>query len=141
MKNGCAPMRSDRLSRASRAAIGALILEIIAAPVTAHHSFSAVFDADAPVTLDGIVTEVEWTNPHVWIHLDVGDGSNAVHWAVELGSTNGLIRSGWSRSTVKVGDRIRVLGYRAKDGSTRGSVRSITVADGRELRGTSARPR
>lgn len=110
------------------------------APVLAHHSFSAVFDADSPIDISGTVTEVEWTNPHVWIRLDVGDGDDSVNWAVELGSTNGLIRSGWSRNTVRQGEQIRILGYRAKDGSARGSARSITLADGRTLSGSSALP-
>ena len=110
------------------------------APVAAHHSFSAVFDADAPIEIEGIVAELEWTNPHVWIQIDVENDNDSVRWAVELGSTNGLIRSGWSRNTVQAGDRIRITGYRALDGSNRGTVRTIVLADGRELSGSSALP-
>ena len=109
-------------------------------PAWAHHSFSAVFDADSPVQANGIVTKVEWRNPHAWIYIDVeGENGNVVNWAFELGSPNGLRRRGWSRDTVKVGDVISVSGYRARDGSNRGNVASLTLADGRELTGNSSR--
>ena len=109
-------------------------------PVWAHHSFSAVFDVNSPIELIGTVTEIDWRNPHAWIYIDVENGNEeAVNWAVELGSVNGLIRRGWSRSTVRLGDVISVSGYRAKDGSTRGNVSSIKLADGREMSGSSSR--
>jgi hypothetical protein len=109
-------------------------------PAWAHHSFSAVFDADSPVQANGTVTKVEWRNPHAWIYIDVeGENGNVVNWAFELGSPNGLRRRGWSRDTVKVGDVISVSGYRARDGSNRGNVASLTLADGRELTGNSSR--
>ena len=109
-------------------------------PVWAHHSFSAVFDVNSPIELIGAVTEIDWRNPHAWIYIDVENGSEkAVNWAVELGSVNGLIRRGWSRSTVRIGDVISVSGYRAKDGSTRGNVSSIKLADGREMSGSISR--
>jgi len=106
----------------------------------AHHSFSAVFDADSPVEVSGTVTEVEWMNTHAWIYIDIaGEDDATVNWAFELGSPNGLIRRGWSRNTVKPGDVISVTGYRARDGSNRGNVASMTLADGRELTGNSSR--
>jgi hypothetical protein len=106
----------------------------------AHHSFSAVFDAESPVKVSGTVTKVEWMNPHAWFYVDVEDADGAVvNWAFELGSPNGLRRRGWSRDTVKVGDVISISGYRARDGSNRGNVASITLADGRELTGNSTR--
>jgi len=109
-------------------------------PVWAHHSFSAVFDVNSPIELIGTVTEVDWRNPHAWIYIDVENGTEeAVNWAVELGSVNGLIRRGWSRNTVQIGDVISVSGYRATDGSTRGNVSSITLADGRAMSGSSSR--
>ena len=109
-------------------------------PAWAHHSFSAVFDADSPVEANGTVAKVEWRNPHAWIYIDVeGEDGNVVNWAFELGSPNGLRRRGWSRDTVKVGDVISVSGYRARDGSNRGNVASLTLADGRELTGNSSR--
>ena len=109
-------------------------------PAWAHHSFSAVFDADSPVEANGTVSKVEWRNPHAWIYIDVeGEDSKVVNWAFEIGSPNGLRRRGWSRDTVKVGDVISVSGYRARDGSNRANVASITLADGREMTGNSSR--
>ena len=109
-------------------------------PAWAHHSFSAVFDADSPVETNGTVTKVEWRNPHAWIYIDVeGEDGTFANWGFEIGSPNGLTRSGWSRNTVKVGDVISVSGYRARDGSNRANVASITLADGRELTGNSSR--
>jgi hypothetical protein len=108
--------------------------------VKAHHSFSAVFDAASPVAVSGTVTKVEWMNPHAWFYVDVeNEDAATVNWAFELGSPNGLRRRGWSRTTVKIGDVISVSGYRARDGSNRGNVASITLGDGRELTGNSSR--
>jgi hypothetical protein len=106
----------------------------------AHHSFAAVFDAETSVEKTGTVTEVEWMNPHAWIYIDVEEEDGETNnWAFELGSPNGLIRRGWSRNTVKVGDVVSISGYRARDGSNRGNIKSITLADGRELTGNSSR--
>jgi hypothetical protein len=111
----------------------------IGIPVNAHHSFSAVFDATSPVQVSGAVTKVEWMNPHAWFYVDVeSEDGNVVNWAFELGSPNGLRRRGWSRDTVKVDDVISVSGYRARDGSNRGNVASIRLADGREMTGNSS---
>jgi len=113
----------------------------IAAPSRAHHSFAAVFDASTTVEVTGTVTEVEWMNPHAWIHLNVENEEGEVErWSFELGSPNGLIRRGWSRATIKVGDEITVSGYRARDGSSRGNVRNVTLANGQQLDGMSSRP-
>jgi len=109
-------------------------------PALAHHSFSAVFDAGSPIEASGTVTKVEWRNPHAWIYVDVeGDESGVANWAFEMGSPNGLRRRGWSRDTVQVGDVISVTGYRARDGSNRANIASITLADGREMTGNSSR--
>jgi len=79
--------------------------------VSAHHSFSAVFDAESPVKVSGTVTKVEWMNPHAWFYVDVeGEDGAVVNWAFELGSPNGLRRRGWSRDTVKIGDVVSVSG-------------------------------
>lgn len=108
-------------------------------PVKAHHSFSAVFDAQSPIEVTGTVTKVEWMNPHAWFYVDVqGEDSEVVNWAFELGSPNGLRRRGWSRNTVQVGDVVSIKGYRARDGSNRGNVSSMTLADGREMTGNSS---
>ena len=109
-------------------------------PAWAHHSFSAVFDADSPVEANGTVSKVEWRNPHAWIYVDVeGEDGTIVNWGFEIGSPNGLTRSGWSRNTIKAGDVISVSGYRARDGSNRANAASITLADGREMTGNSSR--
>lgn len=106
----------------------------------AHHAFAAVFNGDDNVELIGTVTRLEWTNPHTWFYVDVHDEEgNTEEWSFEMGSPNGLIRRGWSRNTLQVGQRVKISGYRAKDGSTQASVKSVTLADGRELSGASSK--
>ena len=109
-------------------------------PANAHHSFAAVFDAEKPVEKSGTVTEVEWMNPHAWIYIDVEEeDGEVVNWAFEIGSPNGLMRRGWTRKSVQVGDVISITGYHARDGSNRGNVKTIVLADGEELTGNSSR--
>jgi hypothetical protein len=98
-------------------------------PVMAHHSFSAEYDSKKPVTLKGTVTKVDWMNPHVYFYLDVeDDAGNVANWALEMGPPNGLQRSGWTRSTMKVGDVVVVEGTLAKDGAKQANARSVTLA-------------
>jgi hypothetical protein len=119
--------------------LAAVILGICV-PVNAHHSFAAVFDVDSSIAVSGTVTKVEWMNPHAWIYIDVkDDDGGSENWAFELGSPNGLMRRGWTRKSVQVGDAISVAGYRARDGSLRGNLKSIVLADGTELTGMSSR--
>ena len=88
------------------------------APAIAHHAFAAEFDADKPVKLSGTVTKVEWENPHAWFYIDVKDPSGRVEqWGFEMGSQNILIRAGWGKNTLKVGDAVTVDGSSAKSGA------------------------
>jgi hypothetical protein len=126
-------------------------------PSAAHHSFSAEFDSTKEVKATGAVTELEWQNPHAWIHLNVTElceragrqrGSDAEEeewacrtpgadegaaWAFEMGSPNGLMRQGWSRNSLQPGDVVTISGTRARDGSTNSNARTVLTADGTRL--------
>ena len=106
----------------------------VAVPVSAHHSFAAEFDAKQKMTLTGVVTKVEWTNPHVWFWVNVKDEKtgDVVNWGAEMGSPNALQRTGWSHNTMKVGMIVSLTGSRAKDGSNRVNTNNVTV-DGKRL--------
>jgi hypothetical protein len=102
----------------------------------AHHSFSAIFDAAKPVTVTGTVTRVEWMNPHTWIYLDVkGADGNVEAWAFELGSPNRLMRYGWNQNSLPTGASATITGSRARDGSLKAAVDTVTLADGKRLFG------
>lgn len=108
-----------------------LFFSLMATRAFAHHSFAAEFDAKKPVELKGTLLELEWVNPHAWIHMEVKDESGKVtKWDCELGSPNLLMRSGWRRDSLKKGDAIVVNGSAAKDGTNLANAKTVKLADG-----------
>jgi Family of unknown function (DUF6152) len=106
-----------------------LALAAAAVPTWAHHAFAAEYDAKKPVKLTGAVTKIDWTNPHVYFFVDVEDESGRVtNWAFEMAAPSALKGSGWTRTSMKIGDVIIVEGTRAKDGGNHGNARAVTMA-------------
>jgi hypothetical protein len=146
------------VNRQSHAAFISIAVAAAAAssPLAAHHSFSAEFDSTKEIRATGTVAQLDWQNPHAWIHLRLTEicertaapGPDAVEqewacrapgsnegsdWAFELASPNGLMRQGWTRNSLKQGDIITVVGSRARDGSTNSNARNVTTADGKRM--------
>lgn len=104
------------------------------APLLAHHSFASEYDADKPVELKGVVTKIEWTNPHARFYVDVTESNGQVtNWNLELASPNVLVRQGWRRTSLQVGDLVTVNGSMAKDGSKMANAKSVVLPDGRRI--------
>ena len=105
-----------------------MALLLAARSVVAHHAFSAEFDSDKPVKLTGLVTKLDWTNPHAWIYVDVKDEAGQIaNWGFELASPNGLMRNGWTRLSLKPGDEVTVEGSRAKNGTTVANAQAVVL--------------
>ena len=103
-------------------------------PALAHHSFAAEYDQKQPVSFTGVVTKLDWMNPHVYFYVEAPGKDGAVErWACEAGNPNALARRGWKKDSLKKGDQVTVQGYRAKDGTFTMNARSITLADGTKV--------
>ena len=121
-------------------AVGIALLSTTAA-VGAHHGFSSEYDEKKPVELKGVVTKLEWTNPHARFYIDVKDASGKVtNWNFELASLNSLRRNGWTQYSLKVGDVVTATGYAALSGVPMANANSVTLADGSSLFGATNAP-
>jgi hypothetical protein len=136
---GCASgqqKEKDAMRMKMTAVVAGVVVALAAtgASLFAHHAFSAEFDAKKPVKFTGTVTKMEWTNPHVWLHMDVKTPDGKVEsWAFEAGTPNNLFRRGFTRQALLPGTVVVVEGYQAKDGTRRANGRDLTLPDGRTL--------
>jgi hypothetical protein len=103
-------------------------------PLVAHHSFAAEFDSTKAITLQGVVTKLDWMNPHIWIYLDSKDDSGTVaHWQCEGGPPNALTRNGWTKDSLKISDQVTIEGFRSKDGTNTCNARSVKLPNGKNV--------
>jgi hypothetical protein len=115
-------------------AITVLGVMLLAASAVAHHAFSAEFDQDKPVLLEGALTKADWMNPHAWIYIDVKSADGKVaNWAVEMGPPSALLRRGWKKSSMQVGVILKVEGFAAKNGKEFANATNVTMPDGTKV--------
>jgi hypothetical protein len=121
--------------------IAATTFTAVSLPASAHHSFAAEFDADKGIDITGFVTKIEWMNPHTFFYIDVEtDDGEYQNWAIELGSPNGLMRRGWTRNSLQIGDQVTVVGSQARDGSLKGNAQSVILSDGQRMFAGTSQP-
>lgn len=120
-------MSNSSLNRTLCAVLAAAVMLGAGTAIQAHHSFAAQYDSNKPVTLTGVLTKVEWTNPHVYIYIDATDAKTkkVSNWGFEMGPPHGLQKSGWKRNTLKLGETIEVDGWLARDGSNTGNAKRV----------------
>lgn len=115
-------------------AAAGLAVALAGASASAHHAFSAEFDQDKPVNLEGTLTKADWVNPHAWLYVDVkGADGNVAHWSVEMGPPNALLRRGWKRSSMQYGVVLKIEGFAAKNGKEFANATNITMPDGTKI--------
>ena len=126
----------------SAALVGGLLLLGGTAHVVAHHAFSAEFDINRPIELAGVITMVEWINPHAWIYVDVKRNDGTIeNWAIETGTPNTVLRRGLRKTDLPIGTEIKVSGFQARDGTPKANGVNVTLPDGRNLFLSGAQPR
>lgn len=120
--------------------VGLIATWAFVAPASAHHSFRSQYDPDQPITFTGVVTKIDWMNPHVYFYIDVTDEeSGAVeNWGFEMGPPHLLQRRGWKRNSMQIGDVVEVDGTRARDGSTTANARRVTLTSTGEVLGAAS---
>ena len=122
------------MMRTRLALVAGSLLVLAAAPAVAHHSFAAEYDRNKQVNLTGTVTKVDWMNPHMYFYIDVKEANgNVTSWGLENGNLSGLMRRGWRKDSLKIGDVVTVEGFLAKDGTHIANARSVKLSDGRKM--------
>ena len=133
-------MTSTKYSSAVKSLLAAAVLVCAATASQAHHSFAAQYDSNKPTSMAGVVTKVEWTNPHVYIYIDVTDAKTqkVSNWGFEMGPPHMLMRTGWKRNSLKIGEEVAVDGWLARDGSNTANARRVTRKSNGEVMGAAS---